>query len=204
MREAPGGRAMKTFWRHLSSGSRWTSWVVLCCMPPLVHVNMHCRAVDDTPIRVLDRSLCATRGLAKGSDKAGSGLMCGTSVLGLADFSQQPVEMSLTLSYFSILNYIQKGNLPASAGSRSVGHVLHLGDQGCIHSTELGTPFVETGATHPMLPTKPRDRRAAFCLLQNAPSHTCKHVLPVKGISRRSRSRGSDPHSTRHQSLCMP
>jgi hypothetical protein len=28
--------------------------------------------------------------------------------------------MSLTLSYFSILNYIQKGNLPASAGSRSV------------------------------------------------------------------------------------
>ncbi|MFT5626251.1 MAG: hypothetical protein ACI8Z0_002760, partial [Lentimonas sp.] len=32
----------------------------------------------------------------------------------------QPAEMSLTLSYFSILNYIQKGNLPASAGSRSV------------------------------------------------------------------------------------
>jgi hypothetical protein len=28
--------------------------------------------------------------------------------------------MSLTLSYFSILNYIQKGNLPALAGSRSV------------------------------------------------------------------------------------
>ncbi|MFT5968830.1 MAG: hypothetical protein ACI9ND_002754, partial [Yoonia sp.] len=42
------------------------------------------------------------------------------SVFGLADFSQQPAEMSLTLSYFSILNYIQKGNLPASAGSRSV------------------------------------------------------------------------------------
>ena len=39
---------------------------------------------------------------------------------GLADFSQQPAEMSLTLSYFSILNYIQKGNLLASAGSRSV------------------------------------------------------------------------------------
>jgi hypothetical protein len=40
--------------------------------------------------------------------------------------------MSLTLSYFSILNYIQKGNLPASAGSRSVStlpqfkhHVQH-------------------------------------------------------------------------------
>ena len=44
----------------------------------------------------------------------------GASVFGLADFSQQPAEMSLTLSYFSILNYIQKGNLPASAGSRSV------------------------------------------------------------------------------------
>jgi hypothetical protein len=36
------------------------------------------------------------------------------------DFSQQPAEMSLTLSYFSILNYIQKGNLPASAVGRSV------------------------------------------------------------------------------------
>ncbi|MFT5271811.1 MAG: hypothetical protein ACI85V_001829, partial [bacterium] len=41
--------------------------------------------------------------------------------LGSRIFSQQPAEMSLTLSYFSILNYIQKGNLPASAGSRSVG-----------------------------------------------------------------------------------
>ncbi|MFT5968744.1 MAG: hypothetical protein ACI9ND_002668, partial [Yoonia sp.] len=45
-------------------------------------------------------------------------------VFGLADFSQQPAEMSLTLSYFSILNYIQKGNLPASAGSRSVTGVV--------------------------------------------------------------------------------
>jgi transposase len=34
-------------------------------MPPLVHVNMHCRAVDDTPIRVLDRSL-RDKGLGKG------------------------------------------------------------------------------------------------------------------------------------------
>ena len=41
-------------------------------------------------------------------------------------FFQQPAEMSLTLSYFSILNYIQKGNLPASAGSRSVEWKLRL------------------------------------------------------------------------------
>ena len=33
--------------------------------PPLVHINMHCRAVDDTPIRVLDRSL-RDKGLGKG------------------------------------------------------------------------------------------------------------------------------------------
>jgi transposase len=34
-------------------------------MPPLVHVNMYCRAVDDTPIRVLDRSR-RDKGLGKG------------------------------------------------------------------------------------------------------------------------------------------
>jgi hypothetical protein len=33
--------------------------------PPLVHTNMHCRAVYDTPIRVLDRSL-RDKGLGKG------------------------------------------------------------------------------------------------------------------------------------------
>lgn len=36
--------------------------------------------------------------------------------------------MSLTLSYFSILNYIQKGNLPASAGSRSVNETARNSD----------------------------------------------------------------------------
>jgi hypothetical protein len=59
------------------------------------------------------------------------------------------------------------------------GHVLHLSNQRCIQSAEFGPPFIKTGAAHPMLPTQIRDRRAALCLLQNAPSRQISVQSPA-------------------------
>jgi hypothetical protein len=59
------------------------------------------------------------------------------------------------------------------------GHVLHLSNQRCIHSTKLGPPLVKTRAAHPMLPTQLRDQRAVFCLLQNALSRQIAAQSPA-------------------------
>jgi len=57
------------------------------------------------------------------------------------------------------------------------GHVLHLGNQRCVHAAKLGPPFVKAGTAHPMIAAQLRDRHTALRLLQD------RHDLRVsKGL----------------------
>ena len=55
--------------------------------------------------------------------------------------------MSLTLLYFSILNYMQKGKLPASAGSRSVGLIMMIGGGYLLLKSIIVRPTFGLGMT---------------------------------------------------------